>query len=210
MVTIKEPEKTLYPSGEFKINETTVVFVSKGASFLSIAEQYNVPLSRIFEFNDMKQTEAAEKDQLIYLMRKRKTGNNEFHTVKPGETLYDISQEEAIRIESLLEYNYLSPNHKPAIGEKLALRTKATAQPKLELEEKAALNLSAKIGSVENKNDYSANQSTNGSAVEHRVASKETIYSIAHRYNVKIEDIVKWNNLAGYDLKTGQQLKIYK
>jgi len=55
-----------------------------------------------------------------------------------------------------------------------------------------------------------ASQTSNRSMVAHKVAPKETIYSIAHRYNVKIDDIVKWNNLAGYDLKTGQQLKIYK
>jgi len=210
VVMVKEPEKPLYPSGEFKINDTRVVFVSKGTSFLSIAQQYNVPLSRIFEFNDMPQAEAAGKDQLIYLMRKRKTGNNEYHTVKPGETLYDIAQEEAMRIESLLEYNYLAANHRPAIGEKLYLRTKATAQPRLALEEKPALNLYAKNQSVENINSFMASQTSNRSMVAHKVAPKETIYSIAHRYNVKIDDIVKWNNLAGYDLKTGQQLKIYK
>ena len=103
-----EQAKPVYPSGEFKINETKVIYIQKGISFLSLAEQYNVPLSRIFEFNDMKEKEAAEKDQLIYLQRKRKTGNNEFHIVRTGETLHDIAQEEAIRIESLLEYNFLN------------------------------------------------------------------------------------------------------
>ena len=95
-----------YPSGEFKINETRVIYARKG-TFLSIAQQYNIPLARIFEFNDMEETEIVEKDQLIYLQRKRKTGNNEFHIVKPGETLHDIAQQEAIRMESLLEYNHL-------------------------------------------------------------------------------------------------------
>lgn len=210
VVTIKEQEKPGYPSGEFKINDTRVVFVSKGASFLSIAEQYNIPLARIFEFNDMKQTEAAEKDQLIYLMRKRKTGNNEFHTVMPGESLYDIAQEEAIRIESLLEYNFLATNHRPAIGEKLALRTKATGQPRLALDEMPALNMYARIQSPENKINAVTNSSVNEKVIEHKVAPRETIYSIAQRYNVKIDDILKWNNLSGYDLKMGQQLKIYK
>ena len=42
------------------------------------------------------------------------------------------------------------------------------------------------------------------------VQPKETIYSIAKRYNVKIDEIVKWNQLDGYELKMGQQLKINK
>ena len=155
----------------------------------------------------MKETEAADKDRLIYLMRKRKTGNNEFHIVRPGETLHDIAQEEAIRIESLLEYNYLSYNQKPAIGEKLNLLTKAAAQPKLALNENVNLGF-AKINNEKQSVVVSAEGKTG--TLEHVVAQKETIYSIARRYDVKIEDIVKWNSLQGYDLKTGQQLKIIK
>ncbi|MES1215938.1 MAG: glucosaminidase domain-containing protein [Bacteroidota bacterium] len=122
-----------YPSGEFKINETKVFFASKGSSYLTIATQYNIPLARIFEFNDMPQQEIVDRDQLIYLQRKRKTGNNEFHTVEAGETLFDISQEEAIRLESLLAYNMLGDGQQPAIGEKLYLKTKAPSVPRLTL-----------------------------------------------------------------------------
>lgn len=126
---IKQVEKPIeqpkYPDGEFKINETRVVFVKAGTSFLAIAQQYNISLAWLFDFNDMKQKESVDKDQLIYLQRKRKTGNNEYHFVKEGETLYDIAQSEAIRIESLLEYNMLSANTQPAIGEQLYLKTKA-------------------------------------------------------------------------------------
>lgn len=120
-----------YPSGQFKINDTKVIYARKGTSMLSIAEQYDVPLARVFEFNELEETETLLKDQLIYLQRKRKTGNNEFHLVKPGETLQDIAQAEAIRIESLLEYNHLQNYMQPATGEQLFLRRKAPATPRL-------------------------------------------------------------------------------
>jgi LysM repeat protein len=123
--------KTDYPEGEFKINETKVIYAKKGTSYLSIAEKYAIPLARIFEFNDMKVQELVDKDRLIYTMRKRKFGLNEQHTVKPGETLADIAQTEALRIESLLEYNFLQPNMQPAVGSVLYLRTKAPAMPAL-------------------------------------------------------------------------------
>ena len=87
----------------------------------------------------MSQTETVNKDQLIYLQRKRKTGNNEFHTVQPGETLFDIAQQEALRLETLLEYNFLQSNMKPAIGEQLNLRSKAATMPKLALKENYSL-----------------------------------------------------------------------
>ncbi len=128
-----------YPAGQFKINETKVVFVKKGTSFLSVAKQYDVDLSKIFEFNEMARTEEANKDQLIYLQRKRKTGNDEFHLVQPGETLHAIAQEQAIRLESLLELNWLKKNEIPAVGEKLSLRSKSSSMPKLAIKENYSL-----------------------------------------------------------------------
>lgn len=123
--------KPHYPSGEFKINDTRVIFITGGTPLLSIAQQFNIPLARIFEFNELKETETLVKDQLIYLQRKRKTGNSEFHMVKTGETLQDIAQEEAIRKESLLEYNHLQSYMQPAVGEQLFLRKKAPSMPRL-------------------------------------------------------------------------------
>src|SRR6476660_7612051 len=131
VVYSKKESKIDYPDGEFKINETKVIYARKGTSYLSIAEKYAIPLSRIFEFNEMKVQEVVEKDQLIYTMRKRKVGLNEQHTVKPGETLADIAQTEALRIESLLEYNFLQPNMQPAVGSVLYLRTKSPGMPAL-------------------------------------------------------------------------------
>jgi len=52
--------------------------------------------------------------------------------------------------------------------------------------------------------------SKNNSFFFHTVQSKETVYSIAQKYNVSFDDLVNWNQLQGYDLKIGQSLKIYK
>ncbi len=128
---IVEETRPDYPEGEFKINETKVVYARKGTPYLSIAEKYAIPLARIFEFNEMRVQESVDKDRLIYIMRKRKTGLNEQHIVKPGETLADIAQTEALRLESLLEYNYLQPNMQPAVGSVLYLRARAPGKPAL-------------------------------------------------------------------------------
>ncbi len=111
-----------YPNGIFKINKTNVVFVAKGSSYLAIAEQYRLSLSRLFEFNDMMAEEETKTDRLIYLQRKRKEGAKEFHLVQPGETLYDIAQAEGIRLESLLAYNYLKGSVDPSPGRNLYLQ----------------------------------------------------------------------------------------
>jgi hypothetical protein len=130
-----EPEKipVSYPAGVFEINDTKVVFVKTGTPFLFVAQQNSLPLARIFEFNEMKQSETAETDQLIFLQRKRKAGKTDFHIVQTGESLHDIAQAEGIRLESLMEYNMLKDDQQPAVGEKLSLRNKSAIMPRLAL-----------------------------------------------------------------------------
>jgi LysM repeat protein len=120
-----------YPAGEFTVNNTKVIFVKAGASLLAVANQYNMPLGRLLDFNDLKEEDVLIKNQLLFLQRKRKVGNNEFHIVREGELLYDICQSEGIRFESLLELNFLENNAQPAAGEKLYLQTNAPARPVL-------------------------------------------------------------------------------
>lgn len=128
----------VYPSGEFKINDTRVIFASKETPLLAIAQKYNVPLSRLIEFNELQYMETLPEDQLIFLQRKKKTGDHEFHIVTAGENLQMIAQSEAIRLESLLAYNKLSSFMQPASGERLYLRNNAPTMPKLEKKELAA------------------------------------------------------------------------
>lgn len=133
----------VYPDGEFKINETKVIFVKQGTSYLSIAQQFSIPLAKLFEFNELKPLEATDTDQLLYLQRKRKTGKTDYHIVQPGETLHDIAQEEAIRLESLLEYNWLNTGQQPAVGERLSLRAKAGSMPRLVVKENYSISPAA-------------------------------------------------------------------
>lgn len=120
-----------YPSGEFMINRTRVVYVRAGVSLLAVAGQYDVSLPRLLEFNDMKEEDVLVKGQLIFLQRKRRTGLNPYHVVREGESLYDVSQAEGIRMEDLLEMNQLSPEERPAPGERIYLQGSAPARPRL-------------------------------------------------------------------------------
>jgi LysM repeat protein len=44
----------------------------------------------------------------------------------------------------------------------------------------------------------------------HIVQTNETLYSIAKKYGVAVEDIREWNRLSGFDVKIGQGLVIHK
>lgn len=123
--------KVTYPEAEFRINETRVLFAPAGTSLLNLALKYDIPLKRLLEFNELEEQEALAHAQLIYLQRKRKTGDQTFHVVLEGESVYDIAQARGIRLESLLEYNHLEPGMQPATGAQLFLKKKAPARPPL-------------------------------------------------------------------------------
>ena len=130
-VAVHLPPAPRYPDGEFMINNTKVVFAKEGTSLLSIADQYNISLSRLLDFNDLKVENVLTKGQLLFLQRKRKISDNEFHIVKEGETIYDICQSEGIRYESILAMNQLADGLQPAAGEKIYLQSSAPSRPLL-------------------------------------------------------------------------------
>jgi hypothetical protein len=127
-------EKT-YPEGEFMINRTRVVYGRAGVSLLAIANQYEIQLGKLLEFNDLKEEDVLMKGQLLFLQRKRRMGAVGSHVVQEGETWYDISQEEGVRLEDILEMNLMSPEmapgQQPATGERIYLQGSAPSRPRL-------------------------------------------------------------------------------
>lgn len=126
IATAAKEAEVSYPQEPFTINNTKVVFVKAGTSLQSIADKYNIPLERLYDLNDFDEiTSVSSKDRLVYLQLKRTISEKAYHEVKAGETLYDIAQQEGIRLESLLKYNRLSKFDKPAVGSKLKLQDNA-------------------------------------------------------------------------------------
>jgi LysM repeat protein len=200
---IKPVVEVNYPQGEFSINQTRVMYAKAGTSLLAIADQYNVPLKRLLDFNELNnnQDNSLPNAQLIYLQRKRKAGANEFHQVTDGESVYDICQSEAIRLESLLEYNHLSNGMQPAVGEKLYLKTTSPARPALlSANHPAPMPIAPTTPASTDTSGYRT----------HVVQTKETLFAISRKYNVPVEKLKQWNKLDSYDLKEGQELIIYK
>lgn len=197
-----------YPSGVFKINNTKVTLLTKGTSYLKLADENDISLARLFEFNDLSPADIAPADQIIYLQRKRKKGPTEYHVVASGETVYDIAQKEGIRLESLMGYNLLRQGMQPKVGEKLYLREEAPAMPHLITEDVTAVVAVSTTTPVPPKPTREA--PATAAFFMHTVRPKETLYAIAKKYEVSMEDVKKWNDMATTDLKIGQQLRIRK
>lgn len=116
----------------FKINGLKVIEAEKGTSLLALARQNKVQLSSLIAYNDLpSNTTNLKEDQLIFLQAKKKTGRNNFHKVRKGETLYDISQLEGIKLSSLRQLNKLKKGMEPKTGQQLHLKNTAKKRPLL-------------------------------------------------------------------------------
>jgi LysM repeat protein len=121
------PEKkpSTYPEGVFTINHTKAIYAREGTSLLALAHRYDISLSKLFDFNELPESDILDADHVLFIEKKQKRGASDLHEVTAGETLHDISQKEGIRLESLLEYNKLKKDSQLSAGQKLYLRSPA-------------------------------------------------------------------------------------
>ncbi|MDB5251979.1 MAG: LysM peptidoglycan-binding protein [Flaviaesturariibacter sp.] len=103
-----------------------------------------------------------------------------------------------IKEYDLQQYTMMGLNGKPATDAPVV--TVASTQSN---EAKAGDTMLAKPASVEAT--YAA-----AAYIVHNVLPRETLYSIAKKYAVSVEEIMQWNNLPSQDLKVGQQIRINK
>jgi hypothetical protein len=82
-----------------------VILGKENMSFIDIALKYNVPLYKLFEYNDIEASNLLAKDQLIFLAPKKKAGATSFHMVKYNTSLHEISQLEGMQLSLLKLYN---------------------------------------------------------------------------------------------------------
>ena len=112
-----------YPDGVFTINQTRVVFAKAGTSILALANKYNLAFGQLLAYNDLKDGDILRTSTLLYLEKKPKRGDKDYHIVMPNEDLYEIAQTEGVQLQSLVAYNNLPANAQPKAGDKIILRT---------------------------------------------------------------------------------------
>jgi LysM repeat protein len=177
------------------INGCRALLVPKGTSLLAVATQNNINLNRLLEINELEKDGLLEKDQFIFLEKKQKQGTTDYDIVQQNETLYDVAQKNGILLQSLYDFNQLSPADNIYPGTKILLRSP----------------LENKIGSiVQPVSSANVDQTKIASSKIHEVQPKESLYAISKKYDVTVEELKEWNNLKDDNLRIGQQLIISK
>jgi len=133
-------------SGILDNNDVRYVVVTKGESLEDIARRVEVSVRNLISYNERitnSQQEIAEGER-VYLQPKRNgyRGKQKYHTVATGETMFNISQQYAVKLSNLYKRNRLSTGEEPRVNEKIKLRgCKVKDAPKLRSDEEETLDL---------------------------------------------------------------------
>lgn len=115
------------------------------------------------------------------------------HVVAAKETMFSISKAYNVSIEDIRQWNNLSDNAL-AVGQEIVIRRRNTVDSPTAATPAAASPASSAI--------------TAGSKDTHVVETKETLYSIASKYGITVQQLKDWNNITGNEISIGQVLVV--
>ncbi|NBP05548.1 MAG: LysM peptidoglycan-binding domain-containing protein [Bacteroidetes bacterium] len=107
-----------------KLHGLPAVIVSKSQNPEEIAKLYDMGVWQIYKYNDLKRGEELKPGEIIYLKPKKRKADEDFHLVKEGETLRDISQQHAVKLKHLEKFNDIMSSQPLKSGEVIYLREK--------------------------------------------------------------------------------------
>lgn len=183
------------PSNKVELEAKSVSYkVKKGETLSSISKKYHITEDELKAMNNLKSStirfgQELKVNQPLEVASANNGSKNTkadpvvaTYKVKKGETLSDIAEKNNVSVADIKSLNNLhSSSIRP--GQQLQLVSK-DVQPEQEA-----------IAKTEK-------------TIVHKVESGESLYLIAKKYNVAIDELKRLNNLDGAKLKPGQSLSI--
>lgn len=166
----------------------------KGESMHDISQKFGIRLNKLYDRNNMSGTEQPKPGETLYLKKQ--------NPVKPATRSYKEMLDEKHQIEAQYQKGLVStyttkPKEEPAVKKQPTVPAQTEEKPVEKLE-------SATKDVLEETPSEATTAST------HTVQPGDTLYSIALRYNVTIDEIKEMNGLSSNTIKVGQELKVGK
>lgn len=178
--------------------------VKNGDSLLKLAKRYHTSVDVIQKVNDINGNIIRAGDHLLVPValksldyyslsqeqrlastQSQKRGSYKLtHKVKPGDTFWDISRAFNVKVRSLAKWNGMAPTDPLKPGQELVVWV--------------------------NKVSKAQKDSAVVRTLTYTVRKGDSLARIANRFNVKVADITRWNQLSKQKyLQPGQKLKIF-
>ncbi len=160
----------------------------------SISKRYGSSIDEIYNSNDSLEYGLKMYDEILIPYSKSKkrrkaspstTAPSDIHIVKAGETLYSISKQYDLPLDSLKAMNQLTTNQ-IGLGDTLMLRREKPQE------------IVPTSGPPIDSGRY------------HIVQPSETLFGIARQYEVSLDELMEWNEMQDYNLSIGQKLLVGK
>lgn len=103
-------------------NGIKAIMAEKGDNIDKIALRAGISKEQFLEYNDLRIFDPIKEGQVYYVKPKRRKAKVPYHTVKPNETLWEISQNYGIKLSHLLRKNRMKHPEKLKPGRVLWLR----------------------------------------------------------------------------------------
>lgn len=103
-------------------NRVKYTVAKEGDTFYKIAREHHLGLWQIYQYNDLGKDNVLMAGDVVYLQPKKNKAKTEFHTVRKGESMRDISQQYGIKLKKLHKKNQMPFDAAPKEGQKLRLR----------------------------------------------------------------------------------------
>jgi LysM repeat protein len=118
-------------------NRVEYIVVEQGETQESLKEELNLYPGEIKRYNNLEKGDKLEEGMIIYVQPKRRKAErgSDYHVLKEGEKMWDISQIYAIKLNRLYQLNNISPGEEPVSGTKLYLRKKLPMTEEIDTKE---------------------------------------------------------------------------
>ena len=173
--------------------------ITKGQSLYSIASMYNVTTADIIKLNPGSSEQIKAGERLKIPQKNAGSGQQTFHTIQAGETLYKLTQRYGVTAQHICKANPGLSAENFRIGQVIVIPAQT------ESSEETIINEVISAGAVS-----SASTPLKPKCRDmHRVERKETIYSISRLYGITEAELIAANpELRTEKLKKGKFLCI--
>ncbi len=182
--------------------------IKNGETLSHISRKYGTSVALIREVNNIRGTQIragkhlmvptatkslrsytlSQNSRIERIQNTNRSGTKRVHIVRPGQSLWSISRSYGVSTQALAKWNGIAPIDTLRVGQKLVVWTRGK------------LSHAASISQTRPSNTMHA--------LRYTVRKGDSLYLIADRFNIRVADIKRWNQVGKY-LQPGQKLKLY-
>lgn len=122
---LKWAEEFPDPHQPYLANELLYIVARRGDTFESLSKEMGISKKKIRKYNELPKDYKFQGGEIVYLEKKRSRATKDHicYTVRPGDSMYSISQKFGVRLSRLYKMNNMKPESPaPKVGEILRLR----------------------------------------------------------------------------------------